>query len=1022
MEARFGAEAFHFYGMGSSDLRAVGNRSLEWDLNEWKWDGDLFVASPLNPVPANRVGQQIFPLDSGIPTAGGSSNSSSSCSDEVNLGIDKGKKEGEKKRRVIVIEDDSLNEEPGSLSLKLGGNGSPLADKEIASWERANGKKTRLTGGSSNRAVCQVEDCGADLSNAKDYHRRHKVCEMHSKASRALVGNVMQRFCQQCSRFHILQEFDEGKRSCRRRLAGHNKRRRKINHDVVPNGSSANDDQTSSYLLISLLKILSNMHSNRSDQTTDQDLLSHLLRSLASQNGEQGSKNLSNLLREPGNLLKEGTSSGKSEMVSTLLSNGSQGLIRQHQTVSMTEMQHQGMHAHHARASDQQTMSSTKPSISNSPPAYSEARDSTAGQIKINNFDLNDIYIDSDDGMEDMERLPVSANLGTGHLDYPWAQQDSLQSSPPQTSGNSDSASAQSPSSSSGEAQSRTDRIVFKLFGKEPNDFPLVLRAQILDWLSHSPTDMESYIRPGCVVLTIYLRQAEVVWEEICYDLASSLNRLLEVSDDAFWRTGWVNIRLQHQIAFIFNGQVVIDTPIPFRSNNYSKIMSVSPIAVPASKRTQFSVKGINLIRPASRLLCALEGKYLVCENVHESTAKKKEDAYESMDGLDCSREVDELQCVQFSCAVPVQNGRGFIEIEDQGLSSSFFPFIVAEEDVCSEICALETLLESSETDLDVGGTGKIKTKSQAMDFIHEMGWLLHRSQLKSRLVHVNSNADLFPLKRFKWLVEFSMDHDWCAVVKKLLNLLLDGAVDSGDQPSLYLALSEMGLLHRAVRRNSRQLVELLLRYASENISDKLGPDQKALVDGENRSFLFRPDVVGPAGLTPLHIAAGKDGSEEVLDALTDDPCMVGIEAWKSARDTTGSTPEDYARLRGHYSYIHLVQKKINRRQAAGAHVVVEIPSEQADSSTRQKQNELSASFEIGKASVRNAQGHCRLCDKELSCRTTMGRSLVYKPAILSMVGIAAVCVCVALLFKSSPEVLYVFQPFRWESLDFGTS
>lgn len=61
-------------------------------------------------------------------------------------------------------------------------------------------------------------------------------------------------------RFHVLQEFDDGKRSCRRRLAGHNKRRRKTNPDAVANGSSPNDDQTSGYLLISLLRILSNMH------------------------------------------------------------------------------------------------------------------------------------------------------------------------------------------------------------------------------------------------------------------------------------------------------------------------------------------------------------------------------------------------------------------------------------------------------------------------------------------------------------------------------------------------------------------------------------------------------------------------------------------------------------------------------------------------------------------------------------------------------------------------------------------
>ena len=41
---------------------------------------------------------------------------------------------------------------------------------------------------------------------------------------------------------------------------------------------------------------------------------------------------------------------------------------------------------------------------------------------------------------------------------------------------------------------------------------------------------------------------------------------------------------------------------------------------------------------------------------------------------------------------------------------------------------------------------------------------------------------------------------------------------------------------------------------------------------------------------------------------------------------------------------------------------------------------------------------------------------------MLSMVAIAAVCVCVALLFKSSPEVLFVFRPFRWELLDYGSS
>nr|AMY26632.1 sbp domain-DNA binding [Linum usitatissimum] len=67
---------------------------------------------------------------------------------------------------------------------------------------------------------CQVEGCGVDLSDAKGYYSRHKVCGAHSKTSTVVVNGLQQRF-------HLLAEFDQGKRSCRRRLAGHNERRRK---------------------------------------------------------------------------------------------------------------------------------------------------------------------------------------------------------------------------------------------------------------------------------------------------------------------------------------------------------------------------------------------------------------------------------------------------------------------------------------------------------------------------------------------------------------------------------------------------------------------------------------------------------------------------------------------------------------------------------------------------------------------------------------------------------------------------
>ncbi|WCJ22634.1 squamosa promoter binding protein-like 1 [Euphorbia peplus] len=975
METRFGGEAqahaHLFYGMGGADMRTVGKRNLEWDLNDWKWDGDLFVASSLKPVQTGVTSTQFFPIASGIPINGGNcSNSSSSCSDEVNLGVENGKRELEKRRRVIVIEDDNTNDqEVGTLSLKLGEHGYPISEREMGN----SGKKTKLVGGSTSRAVCQVGDCGADLSSAKDYHRRHKVCEMHSKATKALVGNLMQRFCQQCSRFHALQEFDEGKRSCRRRLAGHNKRRRKTNPDPVVNRSTLNDEQTSSYLLISLLKILSNIHSNRSesDQSSDQALLSHLLRSLGSQTAENGGRNISGLLQEARDSVNYGSSFGNPE-------------IGRANGTSVTNVE-----------------TSIKPGM------YSDVRDSTAGQVKMNNFDLNDIYVDLDDGVEDIERSPVPINLGASTLDCPsWMQQDSHQSSPPQTSGNSDSGSAQSPSSSSGDAQFRTDRIIFKLFGKEPNDFPCVLRAQVLDWLSHSPTDIESYIRPGCVILTVYLRQPEASWEELSCNLSSSLSRLLDASDDAFWGTGWVCIWAQDQIAFLCNGQIVVDRPLPLGSSNYSKILSIKPIAVPATERAEFVIKGVNLCLPTTRLLCAVEGKYMIQENNQDLK-----------DGIvDITGGHDELQRVNFCCSIPSISGRGFIEIEDHGFSTSFFPFIVSEEDVCSEICTLEDALEFTETDADAGGTGKTEAKNQAMDFIHEIGWLLHRSQLKFRLRNSDPSTDLFPFRRFKWLMEFSMDHEWCAVVKKLLNMLLNGVVGIDEHSSVTLALAEMCLLHRAVRKNSRSLVELLLIYVPEKLDD----GNKLLIGGSHEN-LFRPDVAGPAGLTPLHIAAGKDGSEDVLDALTNDPGMVGIEAWKNAPDSTGFTPEAYARLRGHYAYNHLVQKKINKKPVTMEHhVVVDIPNPQPDFEKTQKQDTVvSNSFEIVQRAITRP---CNLCHQKKAKYGTVGRSLLYRPAMLSMVAIAAVCVCVALLFKSCPEVVYVFRPFRWELLEYGTT
>ncbi|TVU19329.1 hypothetical protein EJB05_35473 [Eragrostis curvula] len=74
---------------------------------------------------------------------------------------------------------------------------------------------------------CQVPGCEADIRELKGYHRRHRVCLRCAHAAAVMLDGVQKRYCQQCGKFHILLDFDEDKRSCRRKLERHNKRRRR---------------------------------------------------------------------------------------------------------------------------------------------------------------------------------------------------------------------------------------------------------------------------------------------------------------------------------------------------------------------------------------------------------------------------------------------------------------------------------------------------------------------------------------------------------------------------------------------------------------------------------------------------------------------------------------------------------------------------------------------------------------------------------------------------------------------------
>ncbi|XP_024991191.1 squamosa promoter-binding-like protein 10 isoform X1 [Cynara cardunculus var. scolymus] len=107
------------------------------------------------------------------------------------------------------------------------------------------GKKVKSSCQSTPISHCQVEGCNLDLSSAKEYHRKHRVCDTHSKCPKVIVAGLERRFCQQCSRFHSMSEFDDEKRSCRRRLSDHNARRRKPQQE--PNQFNSRSPYSSFY-------------------------------------------------------------------------------------------------------------------------------------------------------------------------------------------------------------------------------------------------------------------------------------------------------------------------------------------------------------------------------------------------------------------------------------------------------------------------------------------------------------------------------------------------------------------------------------------------------------------------------------------------------------------------------------------------------------------------------------------------------------------------------------------------------
>ncbi|XP_021283617.1 squamosa promoter-binding-like protein 14 [Herrania umbratica] len=1023
----------------------------DWNPKQWEWDAVRFIAKPMDT--------EI--LQPGTATA-----------------------EQRKKERVngngnsiTSKKTTAVNEDDDSLQLNLGGRLNSVEEPV----SRPNKKVRSGSPGSTNYPMCQVDNCKEDLSNAKDYHRRHKVCEVHSKATKALVGKHMQRFCQQCSRFHLLSEFDEGKRSCRRRLAGHNRRRRKTQPEDVTsrlllpvnrdNAGNGNLD------IVNLLTALARSQGKNEDKNINcsslpnRDQLVQILNKINSlplpmdlaaklpNVGVLNRKNQEQPLLGHQNQLNGKNTSSPSTMdllaaLSATLTSSSKdafAILSQRSTQSSDSEKTKSTCPDHVAAPTMQNrvpLEFASGGGERSSTSYQSPVEDSECQIQETRANLplqlfssspeNDSppklassrkYFSSDSSNPMEERSPTSSpavqklfpmhstveavkyeKMPVGRESNAIAEgsrthgsilplelfsgskrgnaHGSFQQFPSQAGYTSSSGSDHSPSSLNSDAQDRTGRIIFKLFDKDPSHFPGTLRTQIYNWLSNSPSEMESYIRPGCVVLSLYVSMSYVAWEQLEGNLLQYVNSLLHYTDSDFWRKARFLVHTGRQLASHKDGKIRLCKS--WRTLSSPELISVSPLAIVGGQETSLLLRGRNLTNPGTKIHCAYMGGY--------SSMQISGSAYQGTT-------YDEVSLGGFKVQVsaPSAVGRFFIEVED-GFKGNSFPIIIADATICKELRLLESEfdIEAKASDIiseEHAYDGRRPTsREEVLHFLNELGWLFQR---RSTCPLFKSSDYL--LCRFKFLLIFSVERDYCALVKVLLDILVESNLymDGLSRESVEM-LSEIQLLSRAVKRRCRKMADLLIHYSISSI------------DESSKKYIFLPNLEGAGGITPLHLAACTSGSDDMVDVLTDDPQEIGLSCWKSLLDVNGQSPYAYAIMRNNHSYNKLVARKFADRR--NGQVSVTIGQDEQSGLTAVQLHEMSSRSKQDRSSC----AKCAVVATKFNKRFPGSQGLLQRPYVHSMLAIAAVCVCVCLFLRGSPDIGSV-APFKWENLDFGT-
>ncbi|GLJ42867.1 hypothetical protein SUGI_0888580 [Cryptomeria japonica] len=650
--------------------------------------------------------------------------------------------------------------------------------EEIEEEEEHDGSRKRAKVGIVR---CQVPSCESDISHLKGYHRRHRVCLSCVNAATVVLDDVPQRYCQQCGKFHLLPDFDEGKRSCRRKLERHNTRRRR-----KPAGDKAS---------------VQGRTSRTKSPLQNADAEPYIYATSA-----QESKSLSSL----GTGEKQASSVSEEFQISEV-----EQPYKDRSCVDIVELR---------SADDNKVSNSARPVIVPIELEGTLVPDSDRGCgeylndgerkfIENNQASPLKMLVGSQD-RDDSTYTEFNEHSYTGLLTDENSHKDKLLHS---SSGwnQRDKGTGPSRSSLSSTGQEKnlpytsvcpTGRISFKLYDWNPAEFPRRLRQQILQWLANMPIELEGYIRPGCTILTCFIALPQCMWEKLSADATSYICSLLSGSESILSGRGNMLVYLNNIVMQIENGEAsVVNTKI---NQRVPQLYSVHPVFIEAGQPIEIVACGKNLFQSKFRFLISFGGSYLhhhSCEAIplqkENSNFRRKENTFYASNHESCKIFIPSTDSRLF--------GPAFIEVENEAGISNFIPILIGDKQICSEFQFLEQELMKcricygngsedvaiTSPSFDMHKSNLVKRQS-ILDLLLDIAWVIKDPEPEEIEIQVNHAH----LQRLNHLFSFLIDGQFLSVMDRLLHSpKVTKIIKQVYRPSNHFNVADVELLYNHV-------------------------------------------------------------------------------------------------------------------------------------------------------------------------------------------------------------------------------